>query len=244
VTTGDSPATASRDEGGTRRRIRVPTSLVLTILGGALTILILPAFTRQWEERERALDLKASLVDEISTGTGRTLASAEVLFETFKGGEVGRRRGRWPESFNRPSRGVRRIWLLPKLKIEGRLRAYFAPELLDQWEDYDYAMLRFLEIAALEGYINRYLQTADDNTVREGDFYIRYWLSEIPMDAEPRAGIRGDLLNREPSQRRFGLFYLERVMLDLEAAFTNSLLAAHPRGFSTTRRDLINDLLP
>ena len=37
---------------------------------------------------------------------------------------------------------------------------------------------------------------------------------------------------------------LEGTLLQLQQVLTNQILASHPRGYSTTGRDLINDLVP
>jgi hypothetical protein len=38
---------------------RVPTSLLVTLLGIALTAWLLPAFTRQWDDRQKAQELQS-----------------------------------------------------------------------------------------------------------------------------------------------------------------------------------------
>ena len=47
-----------------------------------------------------------------------------------------------------------------------------------------------------------------------------------------------------PAARRLALLYLEDGLLDMQGAFTNRMIAADPKGFSTTRHDLIHDLIP
>ena len=250
MSTEDSLATESRNEGGARRKIRVPTALVVTLVGGALTILILPAFTRQWEERQRALDLKTALVDEISTATGRSITSAEILFETFDGK---------PATFElrtsrvAPGLGLRRSWLSDRLKIEGKLRAYFPPKIFHRWRAYDTAMVNFLYLTGVEGRMNEVRRQAERDGRAEpvgeaiGGFdalAVRGYLESIPVPDKRRQDIQSMLLGDQLWERRFGFLALERVLLDIEAAFTSRLLAAEPNGFSTSRRDLIDDLLP
>ena len=58
---------------------RIPTSLLVTLLGIALTAWLFPAFTRQWEDRQKAADLKASILDEIARGTASAFAGADSL---------------------------------------------------------------------------------------------------------------------------------------------------------------------
>ena len=48
---------------GERRRLRVPTSVAATLLVAMLSILVGPAFARQWDDRQKARDLKAAIAD-------------------------------------------------------------------------------------------------------------------------------------------------------------------------------------
>src|SRR5690348_1063391 len=62
---------------GKRRRLRVPTSLLVTLLGIALSAWLAPAITRQWEDRKKAQELKASLIAEMAVANARALAVAQ-----------------------------------------------------------------------------------------------------------------------------------------------------------------------
>src|SRR5262249_21299243 len=61
---------------------RVPSSLIVTLIGIALTAWLLPAFTRQWDDRQKARDLKASLADEMSAATATLLSTSDRLTDT------------------------------------------------------------------------------------------------------------------------------------------------------------------
>jgi hypothetical protein len=60
---------------GERRRFRVPTSVLVSLLVAILSILVGPAFARQWEDRQKARDLKAAIADQIATATARTVVT-------------------------------------------------------------------------------------------------------------------------------------------------------------------------
>ncbi len=75
-------------------------------------------------------------------------------------------------------------------------------------------------------------------------FSINLFLDRFPEIGFETDGARNMLLELRLTDRRIGFLELEGSLLDLEARFTGFLLAADPQGFSTTRRDLINDLLP
>ena len=57
------------------RRWKVPTSIVVTFLGIALTAWLLPAFTRQWEDRQKARELQAGIADNIALATAELVAA-------------------------------------------------------------------------------------------------------------------------------------------------------------------------
>jgi hypothetical protein len=58
-------------------RRRVPTALLVTLLGIGLTAWILPAFTRQWDDRQKAHELKAAIVAESASATANVLTAAQ-----------------------------------------------------------------------------------------------------------------------------------------------------------------------
>jgi hypothetical protein len=244
----ESPAGTRHDEGTGRRRFRLPTSLVVTVVGGAITILVVPALTRQWDERHRALDLKTSLVSQISTATGRSITAGEKVFETYD-----RRSLSFEEQTSNAAPGLplRRRWLSDKLKIEGKLRAYFSPAVFARWRAYDRAMIAFAYIAGIEGRINSGRRQAERKyslpPLSELDHMgIDFHMRQFPEQGGPAWDpeyAKSHLLGLNLWERREGFLSLEHVLLDMEASFTSQLLEEAPRGFSTTRHDLIHDLL-
>ena len=64
---------------------RVPTSLVVTLIGIALTAWLLPAFTRQWDDRQKAHELKASIVTDMASATAQMVGEGE---DFLAGGRV------------------------------------------------------------------------------------------------------------------------------------------------------------
>jgi uncharacterized membrane protein YcjF (UPF0283 family) len=52
---------------------RIPTSLLVTVIGIALTAWLLPAFTHQWNDRQKAQQLKAALAAQIAAATSQAL---------------------------------------------------------------------------------------------------------------------------------------------------------------------------
>jgi hypothetical protein len=60
------------------RRIRPPKTLVLTVVGALFTLWVLPAFTRQWEDRQKAREIQSALVEEIAIASSEAHAAASA----------------------------------------------------------------------------------------------------------------------------------------------------------------------
>jgi hypothetical protein len=268
------PDEKARDE---RKRLRVPTSVIVTLLGIALTAWLLPAFTRQWDDRQKAHELKVGLVSEIASAT----ASAVATGETIQGG------ARTTETSRA---NAHRQWSLAALQVDGRLRAYFPGSTIAvAWQIYTYALGRFSGVSG--GAVERILgdfaytvnarvrvaeaegdvETAEDVVDREvlaRAFPEEVWrdianvvhaLNGIATDPQRRASFSQEeraLLNYlttvfpvvdaavRPLLGYIDPAQLEPTLLRLEQELTSEILASHPTGYSTSFRDLVNDLLP
>src|SRR3954467_7064097 len=81
-----------------RRRLRIPTSVFVTLLGIALTAWFLPAFTRQWDDRQKAHELKAALASQVAVATAKSMTRSReqlrIVLANPKGAE-----GMFPEVF-------------------------------------------------------------------------------------------------------------------------------------------------
>src|SRR5215218_2805225 len=99
-----------------------PRSLVLAVIGIGLSSWLIPAFTRQWDDRQKAGDLKAAVVSEMATSTGRALLDAQA----------------YATAHARPAGGANaaavREWSVAALEIRARLDAYFGPSAVARWE--------------------------------------------------------------------------------------------------------------
>lgn len=105
-------------------RRSIPKSLLLALLGIGLSSWLIPAITRQWDDRQKAGDLKATLVAQMATATGRALLDAQALYYTSPGSR--------PSSAAIAAGG--REWSVAALEIRARLDAYFGPEAVESWE--------------------------------------------------------------------------------------------------------------
>src|SRR5262249_19008949 len=88
-----------------RRRLRLPTSVVVTVFVAALSVWIAPALTRQWDDRQKARDVKVALAEEMSEATARVLGDGLGL--AVAGGDV---------------RPVLTRWDVAGLGVEAKLR--------------------------------------------------------------------------------------------------------------------------
>src|SRR3954468_5890330 len=73
------PAAGAAVEKKRRLLHRIPTSLVVTLLGIALTGWLLPAVSRQWDGRQRANELKAQIDLQIAAATAHALIGSRQL---------------------------------------------------------------------------------------------------------------------------------------------------------------------
>src|SRR5262249_5596971 len=191
--------------------------------------------------RQKARDLKASLADEMSAATATLLSTSDRLTDTQ----------RWR---SRTFLAARDSWRLASLRIEARLRTYFQGRLVSHWQEYAREGSVILEIAmrvgyngaaapgpGLPSYVPRPLGTDQEAQMRS-------LVAEIPRSGcgrQPNDAWRRQLLAETPVLR------VSAVMDELEPSFlrcgsilTNELLAAAPRGYSTSAHDLIHDLIP
>src|SRR6266513_667328 len=85
---------------GKKKRLfnRIPTSLLVTLIGIALTAWLLPAFTRQWDDRQKAHELKAALASQVAVATAKSLTRSReqlrLVLANPTGGE-----GMFPAAF-------------------------------------------------------------------------------------------------------------------------------------------------
>ena len=250
VTAGTKP------ERRVRLRWNIPTPVLVTLVGIGLSAWLLPAFTRQWDDRQKANELKAALVADIATAEAKALSDGERVWETN----------------DRATRSQAvRSWSLKSLEFGARIRAYFSPELVAKWSFYSYAIHRLLGSESVSGQLS----------YGKSPYDAASWLGKITpksrlTDTLGTSGVLVGLVNLDRSLHQRFLHksdrkYLGRVLdttgasgvigekiFSPQLAFArledslgflgtetiDSILDAHARGYSTTTSDLINDLLP
>lgn len=206
-----------------RWRPHIPTSVLVTLLVAALSVWVAPAFTRQFEDRKQARELKASLAESIALASGAAVADGKMRIEgdVASGGDL----------------KYERQWDVAALRIEVRLRAY-TPALVEQWQVYT-AMMQWFFV------VNRAM-AAKHNDPTRGLTWVRSTynalaghLSELDEWRYWRPEFATSSIHRINAMTA-----ISRSLLAASGQLIDQLLATRPEGFSTTRRDLLRDLLP
>ncbi len=91
--------------------------MILLVVGAIISSLIIPYYTRQWQDRQKELELKTTLADEINKAISDVTVSA-----TFRG---------TPGLFE-----TNKNWLISKTMIDSKIKAYFSNHRITQdWEN-------------------------------------------------------------------------------------------------------------
>jgi hypothetical protein len=224
-----------------------------------LSAWLLPAFTRQWDDRQKANQLKVSLVTDMAA------ASANAIGD---GNQIRAKADRALQA------QAVRAWSVATLELESRLRAYFPnpPRLVVKWKLLSYGIDRYLGRRVNNSFGEFFL---DDTS-----FSVRSWLlydhpetkvkdslgvAEVMtalldidrsspgkfLNSDERSVLRDGLrsihwgvgvgrrMNLRAAYRELGA-----ALSELDSGIINDILSSHPAGYSTTGRDLIHDLLP
>lgn len=267
----DKPASAPEDTTARRgfwRRVgkpllflrRIPRPLLITFVGLALSAWLLPAFTRQWDDRQKARELQASLIAQVSTATANALIAGRNLVLRPLTGPRSR-----ADLINHSAVAA---WSSASIPIDARLRAYFPKSVVNSWATYSYdvgVLLENLSNPAKEDFSNSpvyFPPTVPWPRVSEVEAwpeYQRVFRAQAGIfQAEklyfrhlrlPRLGIdanehRSALLSKDVSDRINAYIGAEGQWLKVEEAINSDILAAHPQGYSTRASDLIHDLIP
>ena len=149
-----------------RRRLRLPVTLLSLILGAWL----LPAFTRQWNDRQSAHTVKAGIVSDMTAATARVLQDGGALWASLPScihqshpiinvlnwSDYAQFPHAHPEQklspqdrkcFARASRELANIsaridrrWSLASSEVEARMRAYLNPQVVAAWQVFSWLM--------------------------------------------------------------------------------------------------------
>ena len=234
----------------------MPKAVLVTVLGLALSAWLLPALTRQWDDRQKEHELQAAVVGDMASATAQALVGGEAIWSGQHVSEPA-------------AEQVRTQWALASLQLEARLRTYFPASVVTGWDIYSWAVDRFIRARAVSA--TAALEDAVGSGVRARS--ARGGCRSAPplprrehrtactelrnrpeeQDADHRPGepqeAQGDALPRHRAYEASGMVIskwtaLEKRLLGFEQALAGQVLRSHAAGFSTSTRDLLHDLVP
>jgi hypothetical protein len=263
----DEAAPAAAGAGAEKRRSRfrrVPPSVFLTLLGIGLTAWLLPAFTRQWEDRQKAHEFSAALAEQMASSTAQIMERTRAkLYHRTQPITDGRRTdlGFFAPAFD----SADTAWGIASARIEASLLASYSPDLARRWLGLSELITGW--IAWFDNTGHRW-EPADqpDKSLAWQAATTKVTVYSVPQTAftamREFANMHDDLaalvspsgahkqtLSGLDRSRLVGfetLLYdqLDQVFLSIEAGIARDLVDAHVRGYSTSTRDLLHDLIP
>jgi hypothetical protein len=200
---------------------RIPTPVLVTIVGALLTAWLIPAFTRQWQDRQTARELKASVVAQMNGATADAVINSAFIAANRLPSSQGS--GFDQEAFNR----LDLKWRQDGAAVEARLRAYFSPVLVGEWASYEELVL------------NTYFLLTDRRFLRPETVA---QLRGLGLSAATLAPLARPWTGS--GEQRTAYYYVYRAVLDARTPLLDGVMSADPEGYSTTTGDIFRDLLP
>jgi hypothetical protein len=204
----------------------LPKPILLTLFGAAISAWLVPAFTRQWQDRQKEREIKVALVSDIGDSTSDALVTSQyVANKAFPGGNG-------QAEYNRFSLD----WARRSAQIEAKLRAYFPDDpLVDDWREYTIVVQN-----------DFYLLTGGSG--KAGAVHtVRQYLESVPGGSEAIAGVKWKrlrALNFNDQSAVDDYVLVTGQLLDGKERLIRAILNANAEGFSTTGGDFIDDLTP
>jgi hypothetical protein len=232
-----------------RFRLHVPRAVLVTVLGFALSAWVVPAVTRQWDDRQKEHELKAGIVADMASVSARAFLGGEAI---WSGQPTARQRKPFENQ-----------WELSTLSLDARLRAYFPRSVVTGWEVYAWAVDRFIDAQSPSA--SAVLQDAVqsgaplDPRVADATAQLLALLVDgrgpsfgrsvnTPISDGKNIRLLRKMLSPELGRYEQNAPYakwtaVEKQLLDVEQTVSDEVLRSHATGFSTRPRDLIHDLL-
>ena len=256
------------------RSLRLPTGLVVALVGTVVSAWFIPALTRQWQDQQRARDLKAAIVTRIGRDTTEALVvSSFIANGRFEPVRRPHRAFRIPmEVFHELDLG----WDRNRREIEAQLEAYFPDtQIVTSWREYsqlvrdtywlitERVFRRDWTVNTLQEVIPR--KHCNIESLRK-PFYKPPASDDGKTARSSAAGARrsaerprpGPTSETTPARRRTGrpcrkeqlknprskYFFVASELLKAKSNVTDDILRADPEGLSTDASDFFQDLLP
>lgn len=237
------PAVEATAEKKRRFVRRVPTSLIVTLLGIALTAWLFPAITQQWNDRRDARALRAALAERIVAANESFINPVEIPLNDP--GTL---------AFSKMVGRLARAYDIDGTRIDAQLRIYFSRQFQNYWGQTHGAVLDAVELLTVAYAVGRGAdrdrQALGHSAVVAGEVTRIAKLAEsLGVSRPPRLNpyprvVAEQLASTNPNVR----IEAARGLVDYANACTFQLIdrlrGAHVDGFSTTRGDLLRDLIP
>lgn len=194
------------------------TAVVVAVVGALLTTWFLPAFTRQWNDRQKVAEIKASLVADMAWTTGRALADAQAADATARAEPAPASESSGADQ-TRPLPESFKQWFGESMQIRARLLTYFGVDAVEGWELVTKYVASTMRAAYPRSNIT-FFDAVRDSPQLESAF------------AAWAFGSTDEFMR------------LERAILRAEDEVAINLRAMHIDGYNTRWRDVWGDLLP
>jgi hypothetical protein len=240
------------------RSLSRPLGWLLALIIGSLLI---PAVTKQWTDRPKELELKNSLVTQITEASTNTVVThrfiaGDVLpesrlvtyyyttWQSAKSSEKEAAREKYLAAIESSKRAEQKawnetysLWQTKKASIGGQLDAYFpSTTLASDWSSYAGAVTSFEQLGATSCGDYRKRLITDLQTYFDGSTTIKWSELERPT-ADARC--EGDFLLAYQGV----YFSLGEEVLKKRDEILRGILSAPASGYSSGWRDLVNDLI-
>ena len=210
----------------------IPKTIVATAVLTLLSAWIFPALSHQWQDRQKAREMTASIVSQIGKNTSDALVtSAFVNFNRFASSDDPSRRGFNQDVFNQ----LDREWRTSSAEVDAELRAYFSQRVVAAWTDYSDLVWGTYRLPT-------------DNTSERGrtvkklrrELAGRGLADEFTLMEKPWVGQH----TKQANAAKNAYFFVSQAVLKRRSVVIDEILDSHPAGFSTRPSDVVRDLLP
>jgi hypothetical protein len=198
---------------------------VLVPLGVVVTALVIPAFTRQWDDRQKAQELKASLVARMAAATtGALVSHGEVTF------------GKGPDSLVLPPSSSAltatvKDWERESFAIRSELSTFLGHGVLQKWQAYATQMDLFFIVLG---------NPTDEKSVQQLALQLGYSPQQAASKAQDvvSTGLGASAIRQQE--------YLDfkTALVSSEEDVARSVLVSHVNGYSTNFSDFVRNLRP
>jgi hypothetical protein len=248
-------------EDGQERRLGALLAHPLFIMAATALVAswLVPAFTKQWQDRQHARDLKAELAAGLDEATTTTVVEARILIERrFRAALTtdarkaelaaaapgGRRRAEDAyaaaaeherDAGNAAYLELVADWLVTRSVTRSKLGAFFPDETLDaRWETYANYVTRYVRLA----------RATDPTQRRRYAGELGRFLGQPPSLWAPLADDPRELEGDAYADYVTANARISHELLEVKNELVVAVLASDVEGFSTDLRGLAEDLLP